>query len=543
MDNTIFQLEKEKLRQVLNQIQVEREYLNQAIADNTHLYSKEDYTRAYLTYIQDKKQKELEKIQSKPYFARLDFKEEKGDAEKLYIGKLSLLDKDTHKPIIIDWRSPIANLYYDGKLGEAEYKCIDGIIKGDILLKRQFIIEDGILKRYLDIDLTTNDELLQVALGQNADSRLKNIVSTIQEEQNKIIRADMFKTLIVQGVAGSGKTTIALHRIAYLIYNHENEFNPEEFMIIAPNKFFLNYISEILPDLGVENVRQCTFEDFAFEIIGKKLKISDENEKLIKIVNKENQNISTDLLIQESKLKSSIKFQQIVDEYLKVIEENFLPQEDFIVEGYTIMRYKELQYLFKEKYASHNFEARLFEIKKDLVYYLRKFSQDIINQIKSKRSKDIEELYHMCLSEDEIRNRRISLFEEKENILKLLENKPEKIAEYYIKKIKKLDCLQYYKDFISNYLSQLTMKQELKEYLINSTRENLSKNSVTYEDIAPIMYIQYKVYGTKSKIKLNHVVIDEAQDYGEFQFAVLKMILNSNSMTILRRYIARYSFL
>ena len=543
MDNAIFQLEKEKLRQVLNQIQVEKEYLNQAIADNTHLYSKEDYTRAYLTYIQDKKQKELEKIQSKPYFARLDFKEEKGDAEKLYIGKLSLIDKDTHKPIIIDWRAPIANLYYDGKLGEAEYKCLDGILKGDILLKRQFIIEDGILKKYSDIDLTTNDELLQAALGQNADSRLKNIVSTIQEEQNKIIRADMFKTLIVQGVAGSGKTTIALHRIAYLIYHHENEFNPEEFMIIAPNKFFLNYISEILPDLGVENVRQCTFEDFAFEIIGKKLKISDENEKLIKIVNKENQNISTDLLIQESKFKSSIKFQQIVDEYLQIIEENFLPQEDFIVEGYTIMRYKELQYLFKEKYASHNFEARLFEIKKDLVYYLRKFSQDIINQIKSKRSKDIEELYHMCLSEDEIRNRRISLFEEKENILKLLENKPEKIAEYYIKKIKKLDCLQYYKDFIDNYLPQLTMKQELKEYLINSTRENLSKSSVTYEDIAPIMYIQYRVYGTKSKIKLKHVVIDEAQDYGEFQFAVLKMILNSNSMTILRRYIARYSFL
>ena len=169
--------------------------------------------------------------------------------------------------------------------------------------------------------------------GKSADDRLKNIVSTIQEEQNKIIRANMLTPLIVQGVAGSGKTTIALHRIAYLVYNYEGKFRPEEFMIIAPNKFFLNYISNVLPDLGVEDVLQYTFEDFAYNIIGKRLKISDSNEKLVAIVNKDFDNINNGdvlLMIQESKFKSSMKFKDIVDNFLKAIEENYIQKKDFI---------------------------------------------------------------------------------------------------------------------------------------------------------------------------------------------------------------------
>lgn len=532
MDQDTFKNESEKLRKTLKKMEEEEEYLNNSLISNTSIYSKDDYVRAHLIYLGEKKLKELKKMKQKPYFARLDFKEKNEPKEELYIGKLSLIDKDTHKPIIIDWRAPIANLYYDGRIGKAEYECLNETIEGDILLKRQFIIENGKLEKYSDIDLTTNDELLQEALGQNADSRLRNIVSTIQEEQNKIIRANMFKPLIVQGVAGSGKTTIALHRIAYLIYNYEKEFNPDEFMIIAPNKFFLNYISEILPDLGVENVRQYTFEDFAYEVIGKKLKISDENEKLVQMVNDPNC-ANTDLLINESKFKSSINFKYIIDKFLLELEEDFLPKEDFVVENHTIMKYNEIQDLFKNQYSKCDFAERILKIKSDLNFNIKRESQAIIEKIRNERTKKIESLYNQELNEEEIREKRIKIFEENEKTLKILETKPEKIVNDYIKNIKRKSGIEYYNSFIKEYMPKIKINENLKKYIINNTLENLKKKSVTHEDLAPIIYLEYKINGSKIKEKLKHIVIDEAQDYGEFQFDVLKTILNSTSMTIL----------
>ena len=532
MDKDTFKNESEKLRQTLKKMEDEEEHLNNTLLTNTSIYSKDDYVRAHLIYLGEKKLKELQKMKQKPYFARLDFKEKNEQEEKLYIGKLSLIDNDTHKPIIIDWRAPIANLYYDGRIGKAEYKCLNEVIEGDILLKRQFIIENGKLEKYSDIDLTTNDELLQDALGQNADSRLKNIVSTIQGEQNKIIRANMFKPLIVQGVAGSGKTTIALHRIAYLIYNYEKEFNPDEFMIIAPNRFFLNYISEILPDLGVENVKQYTFEDFAYEVIGEKLKITDENEKLVQIVNDKNCK-NKEILINESKFKSSINFKKIIDTFLMELEESFLPVEDFCIENHTIMKYDIMQNLFKNKYSKNNFVERILKIKTDLIFSIKKESQMIIEKIKNERTKKIENLYNRNLDEDEIRTERIKIFEEKEKILKILETKPEKLVDKYIKSIKRKKGIDYYYDFIKNYIPKIEIDEELKEYIVNNTLSNLKKKNITYEDLAPIIYLEYKINGSKISGKLSHIVIDEAQDYGEFQFDVLKTVLNSTSMTIL----------
>ena len=286
-ENQLLQ-EREKLKQVIQKLEEEEKNVQNSLAANSSNYQKDDYVKAHLEYLGNKKILDIRNIKPKPYFARIDFKENnEQDIEKLYIGKISMIDSETKEPLIIDWRAPISNLYYEGSLGKSSYEVNEKIIEGEILLKRQYFIENKILEKILDVDKTASDQILQEALAGNADSRLKNIVATIQDEQNKIIRAPIDKPLIIQGVAGSGKTTIALHRIAYLIYRYEKNFNPENFMIIAPNRFFLNYISNVLPDLGVENVKQYTFEDLAYEIIGKKLKISDSNEKLVTIVNKE----------------------------------------------------------------------------------------------------------------------------------------------------------------------------------------------------------------------------------------------------------------
>ncbi len=537
MDEKEFLREKEKLKQVCKQLDTEEKELENNLAKTDSSYEKDSYVRAHLVYLGHKKIMDLRKIKSKPYFARIDFKADGEEKEQLYIGKLSILDSKEQKPIIIDWRAPISNLYYDGRIGRSHYKSPGGNVEGEISLKRQYFIENQELEKYSDIDLKTNDQLLQVALEEKADDRLKNIVATIQGEQNNIIRADMNKALIVQGVAGSGKTTIALHRIAYLIYNWDKEFDPDNFMIIAPNKFFLNYISNVLPDLGVENVKQYTFEDLAYEIIGKKLKISDSNEKLVTIVNKEFDDINhgdVDTIIAESKLKSSIEFKNVVDGYLKMLEENYLPKEDFILENVRIMRYENIQKLFTETYKDLDFERRINEVKKHIFSKIKNNKDVIEKTIISKRSFKINKmLKDDSLTEEEKRQKRIEIFEESEDVLKKLDKDNMNIVNFYFNKIIKKDCVELYKDFIENYVFDHVDNEIIGSYLVRNTMKNLTNNEITFEDLAPIIYIHYKVYGTKVKKALRHVIVDEAQDYGEFQFSVLKTILKSNSMTIL----------
>lgn len=524
MDEEIFQEEKEKLKEIIQKIEAEEEIIEHTLSNSDKNFKLEDMAKATLLQSYFKKLEDIKKIKDKPYFARMDFREDSKELEKFYIGKISLLDNKTAYPIIVDWRAPIANLYYEGKIGKAEYECLGEKINGEIELKRQYIIEDQRLQKYVNINVTGNDELLQNALEEKADDRLKNIVATIQDEQNKIIRADINSPLIVQGVAGSGKTTIALHRIAYLIYNYEKEFKPEEFMIIAPTRFFLNYISNILPDLGVDDVKQCTFEDFAYDVIGKKLKISDNNEKLVIIVNKEFDSINNgkiDVMVKESKFKTSINFKKIIDDYLKQIEDNYIPKCDFKFMEKTIMSYNDIDYLFKHTYKMYNFTARINEIEKHLIAELNKASIKIIEDLKAERSGKIKDL---------VGEERINLYDEYDKIIKCLEKGQKKISREYLSQIPKMDCVKYYMDFIENYLQN---SNEVFEYLKKNIINNLKKNEIAFEDLAPLMYIQIKVFGIKEKCKIKHVVIDEAQDYGEFQFDVLKTILNSNSMTIL----------
>lgn len=295
-------------------------------------------------------------------------------------------------------------------------------------------------------------------------------------------------------------------------------------MIIAPTRFFLNYISNILPDLGVNDVKQCTFEDFAYDIIGKKLKISDSNEKLVIIVNKEFDAINkgnVDIMIEEAKFKSSLNYKKIIDEYLADIENNFMPKEDFCFMNHLIMKQLDIDYLFKHTYRMYNYTTRVNELEKNMIAEFNRKAPDIIEEVRAERTERIAGLTGKA---------RENLYDEYDKIIKLLEKGQKKIVKQYLDKISKFSCVDYYKDFIDNYLPAST---PMFEYLKSNTSTNLSKSEISFEDLAPLMYIQIKVFGIKEKCRLKHVVIDEAQDYGEFQFDVLKSVINSNSMTIL----------
>ena len=526
-------IDKEEIKKVSDTIEI----VKSNIEEYEILYSnllKENADEQYIqnmSKIYSNKLKNLNNAVSVPYFARVDFKEDKqNNIQKIYIGKTGIFNDD-YEVVVTDWRAPISSIYYDGQLGNVEYECPDGIIKGDLSKKRVYTIENSILKDYQDIDITTNDEFLQECLNENSEARLKNIISTIQSEQNKIIRAKMSNPLIVQGVAGSGKTTVALHRIAYLVYTYEKEFKPEEFLIIAPNKFFLNYISNVLPDLGVDYVKQQTFEEFMLENIDANFKINPINEELSNIVN---QNGETDLIKKSANFKSSLRYKELIDDFINEFLQNSLPKEDFKISGIVIFNNDEVIDMFMNYFKNNSIN----ESKKMLTAVLQKrvsnIADELIDKLSEQRKNKLDNI-DKDLSEDKIKEIRLNIFKETEYEMQQLFKGGKKLVIDYLKNFKIEKVLQVYKKIINNQiLFEKYVESELYEYILRTFKENIKNKKVEYEDLAPLFYIQNKFWGNINNIKLEHIVIDEAQDLGEFQFYNFKELVKPNmSMTIL----------
>ena len=528
------QLEKEEIEKLKIVIKLVKEEIekNNKLYEKIFQDGKDEEFIDYMSRTYDTKIKNLTKALSSPYFARIDFKaNDENKIEKIYIGKTNVFDDDSNIAVA-DWRAPISSIYYDGKIGKTEYKCPEGIIEGNLSLKRQYSIQDGVLIDYNDIDITTNDQLLQDCLNENSDVRLKNIVSTIQAEQNKIIRANMFKPLIVQGVAGSGKTTVALHRIAYLVYTYEKSFKPDDFLIIAPNKFFLDYISDVLPDLGVDYVRQQTFEEFALEIIDTNIKIKNPNIELSIIVNEGKDN--TEMLQNSAKFKSSIDFKYYIDEYIKTFEENILPKEDFKILNYKIINYEELQNTLSESLKRNSLKQSLDILNNFMQKKVVNISNELIDKITQDRKEKLNEIDNN-LDLEKQQELRKEIFAESEYEISQLFKGGKKLVLDYIKKIKIEKVTEIYRRIVNN-KERLTkyVDDKLATYIIEQLNFNLKKKILEYEDLTPLLYIQYKMFGLNEKFMLKHIVIDEAQDFSEFQFFTLNEVLQNNkSITIL----------
>lgn len=418
--------------------------------------------------------KSIERAKESPYFARIDF--ESNIKDICYIGKLGVSDYDNNI-ITVDWRAPISSLYYDSNVGDASYTSPEGEIKGKLLLKRQYTIDDSKLIDFNDVETVSNDELLKPYLNASADNRLKNIVSTIQSEQNKIIREKLGKNLVIQGVAGSGKTTVALHRIAYLVYNNRNLFKPSDYMVIGPNKFFVNYISSILPDLDVNGVGEYTLDELMIKYVDEKFVINNSLDKIKDIDD-------------VSKFKTSMDVKKEIDKYFRNLI--ILPNNDFTIEGVKILSNSFIKNTYDEinKTTFKSVKSRIDR----LILLLNKYINDnqtkiVLNLINNKINKKVI---------DELKN-----------------NLNTHLKKYFVILNKKV------KDIYIKILSDNNIDIKL-----------IKQNNIEIEDIPSLIYIKYKLSGSDIFHNYKHIVIDEAQDYGEFNFYALKKIFKNATFSI-----------
>lgn len=414
--------------------------------------------------------RKLLKLEYSPYFGRIDFKEDNLDTRKVYIG-IANVEKDLNY-IIYDWRSPIASLFYDYSKRKAKYTAPDGEIKGEILLKRQYKIEGKKLLRVFDNNLNIVDDMLQEVLSSSSSDKMKNIVNTIQQEQNEIIRNISNKNLIVQGIAGSGKTSVALHRIAFLLYKIKN-LKSSNVLIFSPNKIFSEYISNVLPELGEENTSETTFSEFASHYIKEFKSVESFSGFIEKYYT--NKRDDEDLI----RFKLSNEMIKVIENYVQEIDKN-IKIIDNIETKFSLIEKEYLNYLLKDRYN----KMPIFE------------RMDYIAE-------------HLC------------------NKLGLI-SKKDKIS--ITKKIKEVlsikpDYKKLYKDlFISDSFSSSFNK---------SINLKLNSKVINYDDALCFIYLKGLLNGFPYSNLIKQVVIDEAQDYNEMQYIILTKIFKRASFTLL----------
>lgn len=425
--------------------------------------------------------RKLKKLLNIPYFGRIDFRENTGETKvnPVYIGIHSFSHPKDKTNLIYDWRAPVSSMFYDYELGEACYDSPNGEIRGNISLKRQYRIRKGIMEYMIESSLTVHDDILQKELSANADDKMKNIVATIQREQNRIIRNEESNVLIIQGVAGSGKTSIALHRIAYLLYAHKGEIISGDILIISPNKVFADYISNVLPELGEEMVPEVSMEEILSAILEHKYKFQSFLGQVSELLGK-----TSPGFIERIRYKSTFEFILQLDKFIVHMENTYFSAADVKVSKYITIPGDFIQEQFK-RFHRYPVRQRL-EVMADYIVDAMKVQYQIV------------------------------LTTAEKNILK--------------KEIRNMfagnNDLQVYKDFFE----WLGVPEMLK----------LRKNRMLeYADLAPLAYLRFSLDGLKPKTQVKHLLIDEMQDYSPIQYKVLsklfpcrKTVLGDASQTV-----------
>ena len=558
----VLKVEKKKLIEIrqwihseINRIKVDEKTLKDKISDlekgSKGAYSEELFINKKLFNIVEKNLEVYDEAKLKPYFARIDFREFRKDIESFYIGKNSLGDIKDGEEKVIDWRAPIADLYYSGTQGEAYYRAPIGVINGELKLKRKFLYEkDEIVKCFdeglNEIILKSNldneegealiDEFLRINLENGTGNKLKEVVATIQKEQNEIIRADKNFPLIIQGSAGSGKTTVALHRLAYLLYRYKEVLEPKDILVIAPNKLFLDYISEVLPDLGINDVKQRTFEDIAIKMLSLKGKVITKDKKFINILENE-ESEKTKFILKESRFKGSWQFKNILDTYLKVLEVKDSNVENIIIKGYSLFDKKEIKRLFTKDLIKYPINKRKDEIKRYFSLKMRDKVLTVLDKIDFNYEYQIARLKKKMEDSKERREKLIELYDERDNFKREFQNVLKKEFNEYFEKWKGLTTSNIYLDMFKDeeFFEKVICKaipKELGEFIKNSLEENINNNIIDSDDLGAMLYMKFKIEGILDSDLVKHIVVDEAQDYSMMQMEVISMMSKGSSLTI-----------
>ncbi|HBI6975346.1 TPA: AAA family ATPase [Clostridium perfringens] len=445
----------------------------------------------------DKKLKELTILKESPYFGRVTFNDLEFDQkDTLYVGRFGVTPEGSYEPVIVDWRAPVASLFYHGSLGEASYTSPDGPIKCDIEGRRQIIVKKGELKGVFDSAIDVKDDILQMVLSNNSSDKLKDVIMTIQQEQDEIIRKERTSNIVVNGVAGSGKTTIALHRVAYLLYNYRKELE-DKVLILGPNGIFMEYISQVLPSLGEVGVKQETFASFALKEMDSELYIMSFDKYLEKILSEDKE------FIEDAKYKNSYEIIKDLDNLVKDMDKNYFHVEDVKYFGDLVISKEEIEEMFNKHYEYMPLFRRSEKIKRI-----------ILSKIKDKRDEKFWEL------NEELRKEKEKLTPEE---LLIEENNLE-----FRRKLRIREIVKEVMDSRAKLDSWISREDVLDIY----DRFNGNKKEYTINDLAPILYLAIKLEGKKATKDYRHVVIDEAQDYSPLQFKVVRELTGTKYFTV-----------
>ena len=417
--------------------------------------------------------KRFKKMQDSPFFGRVDFRYD-GDeeAETFYIGIGNLSESAGSLPLVYDWRAPVSGLFYDYDKGPASYEAPSGIFEGEVTSKWQYKIRKGKMLYEFESDVKIDDEILGAELGSNGEVQLKNIVRTIQKEQNEIIRNTKDKIMVIQGAAGSGKTSVALHRIAYLLYHDRENLKSSNVLILSPNGVFADYISHILPELGEENIREMSFDLFAYrelqDIVGDCEDRYDQIEHTV--LNPKIQDICRE--------KQSPEFVSKLDGFVLRLEDELMNFRDVEYRGCTLSE-KEIIDLFYFKFLDVPLLSRMHSV-----------AEYFIDQVETLRDRDLSD-------------------EEREEVMECFRSMYET-----------RDCYVLYSRFLE------------KEGYRPLPHCQIEKRRLRYEDVYPVLYLKYTLYQCRNHHGIKHVVVDEMQDYSWIQYLLIRKMFPCR-MTIL----------
>ncbi|NEZ46235.1 AAA family ATPase [Clostridium niameyense] len=537
----------------INEIHEENLNLEKKISDlKKSSGGKYNYELDVLLKNQENQENTLEKYKEateNPYFARIDFREKRRDTESFYIGKIGLDNMDKGEEMVIDWRAPIADLYYSGTEGTCFYKAPIGVVEGELSLKRKFIIknseildvfDEGINKIILKSAESNEeneliDDFLKINLESSASKKLKDIVATIQKEQNEIIRADIGKSIIVQGSAGSGKTTVALHRLAYLLYKYKDILSGEDVLVIAPNKLFLDYISDVLPSLGANKVQQKTFENMALEFLKLKYRVYTKDAKLADVMEQTDKKL-VKFITNASKIKGSMQYKTIIDRYIGLLEMEDLDHGDIEVFGQILFTSREISRLFMKDLKHLPIGKRKKEIQRYFKGKLREKKAIISEKIDLDYQNRIRDIKESIGDEEEKRRIIVEIYDERDEKKKSLGKELRKVVKEYFNdwqydNIEKLYLDMYNDEDIFDIITDGKIPEALANYMREELNNNIKSKRIDSDDLAAMLYLKFMVEGVDDEL-FKHVVIDEAQDYSLLQIYILKYISSGNSFTI-----------